>query len=53
MYSAHPEKIQIVKFHPLAKDILLTSAFDKSVKLWDLTSFEEPKMELEVITSKT
>ena len=48
-FPAHAEKIQIVKFHPLAQDIILTSAFDRSVKVWDLSDFEEPKFELQVI----
>ena len=49
-FLAHSERVQIVKFHPLAKNILLTSAFDRTVKVWDLLDVEEPKYELEVIT---
>lgn len=44
--SAHSEKVQIVKFHPLAKDILLTAAFDRSVKIWNLNDAETPKISL-------
>ena len=47
-FPAHADKIQIVKFHPFVKDIILTSAFDRSVKVWDLSDNEEPKFELEV-----
>ena len=47
-FPAHAEKIQIIKFHPFAKDIILTSASDRSVKIWDLTNNAEPAFELEV-----
>ncbi len=47
-FSAHADKIQIVKFHPLAKDVLLTAAFDRTVKIWDLSGdCAEPMIELE------
>ena len=42
--SAHGEKVQLVKFHPTAKDVLLTAAFDRSVKIWNLNDPENPKM---------
>jgi len=45
--SVAPDKVQIVKWHPLAKDILCTVAFDKSVKIWDLNKTENgPQLEL-------
>ena len=47
-FPAHAEKIQIIKFHPFAKDIILTSASDRSVKIWDLTNNAQPAVELEV-----
>lgn len=48
-FCAHGEKIQIVKWHPLAKDIILTVGFDRMVKIWDLNEVENgAKMELEV-----
>ena len=47
-FPAHAEKIQIIKFHPFAKDIILTSASDRSVKIWDLINNAEPSFELEV-----
>ena len=47
-FSAHSDKIQMVKFHPLAKDVLLTVAFDKSVKIWNLNDTSEPAIELNV-----
>jgi len=46
--SVAPDKVQIVKWHPLAKDILCTVAFDKSVKIWDLNKTENgPQLELQ------
>ena len=47
-FPAHSDKIQMVKFHPLAKDVLLTVAFDKSVKIWNLNDISEPAIELNV-----
>ncbi len=47
-FPAHGDKIQIVKWHPLAQDLLVTCAFDRTVKLWDLNDANEPKIELEV-----
>ena len=47
-FAAHGDKVQLVKWHPLAKDVLLTVAFDRSVKIWDLNDTSEPKMQLEV-----
>jgi coronin-7 len=46
-FPAHAEKIQIVKFHPFAKDIILTSAFDRSVKVWDISDNEDAKFDLQ------
>lgn len=44
--SAHLEKVQLVKFHPLAKDVLLTAAFDRSVKIWNLNDTSSHKISL-------
>jgi hypothetical protein len=46
-FLAHSDKIQLVKFHPLAKDVLLTAAFDRTVKIWDLSNTDVPRIELE------
>ncbi len=48
IFGAHPDKCQIVKFHPLAKDVLLTAGFDKLVKIWDLNNTNEAKIVLQV-----
>jgi len=46
--SVAPDKVTIVKWHPLAQDILATVAFDKSVKIWDLNKTETgPQIVLE------
>lgn len=48
-FAAHGEKIQIVKWHPLANDILLTAGFDRKMKIWDLNHVENgAQIELEV-----
>ena len=54
-FAAHADKIQLIKFHPLAKDVLLTAAFDRSVRIWNLNDFATsdpdstaaPRIELE------
>uniref|UniRef100_A0A0K2SZ79 Coronin n=1 Tax=Lepeophtheirus salmonis TaxID=72036 RepID=A0A0K2SZ79_LEPSM len=45
-FQTHNDKVQIVKFHPLAKDIVLTACFNRSVRVWDLNDMSEPKFEL-------
>ncbi|XP_022327050.2 coronin-7-like [Crassostrea virginica] len=37
----HMEKIYFVIFHPLARDIIVTSAYDFTVRIWDLSAMEE------------
>ncbi|KAM3966025.1 coronin [Aphomia sociella] len=41
-FSAHPDKIYLIRFHPTASDLLTTAAHDLTVKIWDLSE-EEPK----------
>ncbi|XP_072945639.1 coronin-7 [Epargyreus clarus] len=36
-FSAHPDKIYIIRFHPTASDLLTTAAHDLTVKIWDLS----------------
>lgn len=40
-FNAHSEKIHLIKFHPLAKDVLLTASYDMTIKLWNLESMEQ------------
>ncbi|WAQ98126.1 CORO7-like protein [Mya arenaria] len=37
----HSEKIYFVRFHPLAKDIVMTAAYDMTLKIWDLADSSE------------
>lgn len=39
-FNAHNEKIYFMKFHPLARDVLLTASYDMTMKLWDLKTLE-------------
>ncbi|XP_064415249.1 coronin-7 [Latimeria chalumnae] len=36
--TGHSEKIYSIKFHPLATDILASSSYDKTVRIWNLSS---------------
>lgn len=36
-FSAHPDKIYMVRFHPTASNLLTTAAHDLLIKIWDLT----------------
>ncbi|XP_032522861.1 coronin-7 isoform X2 [Danaus plexippus] len=36
-FSAHPDKIYIIRFHPTASDVLTTAAHDQTIKIWDLS----------------
>ncbi|KAJ0172788.1 hypothetical protein K1T71_011927 [Dendrolimus kikuchii] len=44
-FSAHPDKIYIIRFHPTASDLLTTAAHDHTIKIWDL-SVETPRAEV-------
>ena len=43
IFTAHSDKVQIAQFHPLAKDVLLTAGFDRTVKLWNVEDNEEDR----------
>ncbi|XP_077172897.1 coronin-7-like isoform X1 [Paroedura picta] len=36
--QGHTEKIYSLKFHPLAADLLASSSYDRSIRIWDLRS---------------
>ncbi|XP_035892936.1 coronin-7 isoform X3 [Anopheles stephensi] len=38
---AHTDKIYIMRFHPLAQNVLLTASTDMVMKLWDLATMTE------------
>ena len=40
-FPGHREKIYFVKFHPQAKDVLVSSSFDMTVKIWDMSTGED------------
>uniref|UniRef100_A0A2L2YGN7 Coronin n=1 Tax=Parasteatoda tepidariorum TaxID=114398 RepID=A0A2L2YGN7_PARTP len=40
-FRAHSEKVNIVKFHPCAKDVISTASADLTIKVWDLETQEE------------
>ncbi len=47
-FAAHQDKVQILRFHPLAEGVLLTAAFDRTVRIWDLSDTGSgPRIELE------
>ncbi|XP_062539455.1 coronin-7 isoform X3 [Armigeres subalbatus] len=38
---AHSDKIYIVKYHPLAKNVFLTASYDMTIKIWDLDTLSD------------
>lgn len=40
-FNAHSDKIYFVKFHPSAKDVLASGAYDMTVRIWDLSTLTE------------
>ncbi|XP_063979618.1 coronin-7 isoform X3 [Diachasmimorpha longicaudata] len=39
--EAHTDKIYLIKYHPLAADVLASASYDTTVKIWDLSRMEE------------
>ena len=35
-WTAHSEKIYFIKFNPVAKDVLASSSYDMTIRIWDL-----------------
>lgn len=44
LFLGHTEKIYSIKFHPLAKGLLVSSSYDFTVRLWNLESAQEVKV---------
>uniref|UniRef100_A0A8C5H9M2 Coronin n=1 Tax=Gouania willdenowi TaxID=441366 RepID=A0A8C5H9M2_GOUWI len=42
--QGHTEKIYSIKFHPLASDVLVSSSYDLTIRLWDLKRGKEVKL---------
>ncbi|XP_053691044.1 coronin-7 isoform X2 [Sabethes cyaneus] len=38
---AHSDKIYIIRYHPLAKNVFLTASYDMTLKIWDLETLAE------------
>uniref|UniRef100_A0A8D8FMA0 Coronin n=1 Tax=Culex pipiens TaxID=7175 RepID=A0A8D8FMA0_CULPI len=38
---AHSDKIYIIRYHPLAKNVFLTASYDMTLKIWDLDTLTE------------
>ncbi|XP_031625117.1 coronin-7 isoform X2 [Contarinia nasturtii] len=38
---AHSDKIYFIRFHPLAKNVLLTASYDMTIKIWNLETLAE------------
>ncbi|XP_055540923.1 coronin-7 isoform X3 [Wyeomyia smithii] len=38
---AHSDKIYIIRYHPLAKNVFLTASYDMTLKVWDLETLAE------------
>ncbi|KAJ8678987.1 hypothetical protein QAD02_014774 [Eretmocerus hayati] len=41
--EAHTDKIYLIKFHPLAADVLASASYDMTVKIWNLESLKSDK----------
>lgn len=37
----HTEKIYSIRFHPVASDLLVSSSYDMTVRIWELTAGRE------------
>ncbi|XP_034192443.1 coronin isoform X4 [Osmia lignaria lignaria] len=48
--KAHTDKIYLIKFHPLASDVLASASYDMTVKIWDLTLLSSSELTVPKIT---
>ncbi|XP_054246907.1 coronin-7-like isoform X1 [Indicator indicator] len=39
--QGHTEKIYSIRFHPMASDLLVSSSYDMTVRIWDLSAGQE------------
>ncbi|NXN12647.1 CORO7 protein, partial [Indicator maculatus] len=39
--QGHTEKIYSIRFHPMASDLLVSSSYDMTVRIWDLSTGQE------------
>lgn len=43
---AHTDKIYFIRFHPCAKDVLLTASYDMTMKVWNVLDGQEERIRL-------
>ncbi|XP_046424248.1 coronin-7 isoform X1 [Neodiprion virginianus] len=48
--EAHADKIYLIKFHPLASNVLASASYDMTVKIWDLTPLQSGESAVAKIT---
>lgn len=41
---AHADKIYLIKFHPCAKDVLLTASYDMTMKIWNVNDTQKERI---------
>ena len=41
------EKLYFVRFHPHAKDVLVSSSYDMTIKIWDLSKEDDDRITLQ------
>ncbi|XP_025263201.1 coronin-7 isoform X2 [Camponotus floridanus] len=48
--EAHTDKIYLIKFHPLASNVLASASYDMTVKVWDLSLLSSTETAIAKIT---
>ncbi|XP_050454882.1 coronin-7 isoform X2 [Cataglyphis hispanica] len=48
--EAHTDKIYLIKFHPLASNVLASASYDMTVKIWDLSLLTSTETAIAKIT---
>lgn len=48
--EAHTDKIYLIKFHPLASNVLASASYDTTVKIWDLSLLSSTETAIAKIT---
>ncbi|XP_034944036.1 coronin-7 isoform X2 [Chelonus insularis] len=48
--EAHTDKIYLIKYHPLASDVLASASYDTTVKIWDLAPLHSGNSAIAKIT---
>ncbi|XP_024890545.1 coronin-7 isoform X3 [Temnothorax curvispinosus] len=48
--EAHTDKIYLIKFHPLASNVLASASYDMTVKIWDLSLLSSTETAIAKIT---